>query len=230
MSGQSLVIIVVVAVVGFIVLAIVAFVRQQQKNEERELAFSRLAAANGWQFIAEDKSYAGRFNDGQTPFRSMGGGRARNILYGSYRGRPVCIFEYSYTTSSYNGTTTTTQTHHFPIWVVGLPLAVPAFSVGSEGIFGGKVAAAMGFSRLDIGDREFDNTFKIKCENEPFGRRVLHPAVIDLLRHTGPWDWRFSGQNMISYDRGVFEPAIALPRLNLMCDLLDRVPFPELSA
>jgi|GEM_PF-6837036 hypothetical protein len=149
---------------------------------------------------------------------------ALNILAGSYRGRPVCAFEYSYTTTSHNGTTTTTNTYHFAVWVVALPTAVPLFTVGSEGIFGGKVAAAMGFRRLDIGDPTFDDTFKIKCDNELFGRRVLHPAVVDVLRQTGPWDWRFSGQNMISFQQGVFEPVNALPRLNLMCDLIDRIP------
>lgn len=214
----------VVIIVAIVILAIVGFIWQQKKNEERQQAFGRLAAANGLQYLTEDKSYARRFNDGEKPFRTLGGGRARNILYGSYRGRPVCIFEYSYTTSSTNGTTTTTQTHRFPVWVVALPAPVPAFSVGSEGIFGGKVAAAMGFARLDIGDPDFDDTFKIKSDNEQFGRRVLHPAVIDLLRQTGPWNWRLSGQNMISYDQGVLEPESALPRLNLMCDLLDRIP------
>jgi hypothetical protein len=29
---------------------------------------------------------------------------------------------------------------------------------------------------------------------------------------------------MISFQQGVFEPVNALPRLNLMCDLIDRIP------
>lgn len=224
MDSQTVTVIVAVLVIGIVIIAIVSFVVQRQKNEEREQAFSKLAADAGLQFITEDDAYGKRFNDGEKPFRTMGGGRVRNILQGNYRGRPVCAFEYRYTTTSSNGQTTTSTTHHFPIWIVGLPASAPLFTVGEEGIFGGKVAAAMGFSRLDIGDRDFDARFKIKCDDQVFGRRVLHPAVIDLLRQTGPWNWRLSGANMISYEQGVFEPAQALPRLNVMCDLLDRIP------
>lgn len=224
MDSQTMAIIFVVFVVGMVIIAIVSFVVQQQKNEERAQAFGKIAASTGLQFIAEDDSCSKRFDDGEKPFRTMGRGRVRNILQGSYRGRPVCVFEYRYTTTSSNGQTTTSTTHHFPIWVVGLPAPAPLFTVGAEGVFGGKVAAAMGFTRLDIGDRAFDDTFKIKCDDEQFGRRVLHPAVIELLRQTGPWNWRLSGANMISYEQGVFEPAQALPRLDLMCNLLDRIP------
>jgi len=224
MDDQTVVIVAGVAIFGIIIVAIVSWFVQQQKNEEREQEFAKLAAGHGLQFIAEDDSYSRHYDDGQKPFRTFGGGKVRNILLGNYRGRPVCVFEYRYTTTSSNGQTTSSTTHHFPVWVVGLPQPVPLFTVGSEGIFGGKVASAMGFDRLDIGDKAFDDTFKIKCDDEQFGRRVLHPAVIDLLRHTGPWEWRLSGQNMISYEQGVFEPAQALPRLDLMCDVLDRIP------
>jgi hypothetical protein len=48
--------------------------------------------------------------------------------------------------------------------------------------------------------------------------------VLEVLRHTGPWDWRLDGATMLSYTKGVFEPSAALPRLDLMCDVLDRIP------
>lgn len=212
----------VLLVGGLIALVVVMAVVGQQNRKRRQLEFGRLAANFGLQFIPADNSFGRRYSDGHSPFQS--GGTVRNILLGGYRGRPVCLFQYVYTTTSYNGTTTTSTSHPFAVWIVGLPRPVPLFSVGHEGIFGGKVAAAMGFRRLDIGDPSFDDVFKIKSDNEWFGRRVLHPAVIDLLRRTGPWDWRFSGPNMISFQAGVFEPAAALPRLDLMCDLIDRVP------
>ncbi|GGL69548.1 hypothetical protein GCM10011575_30220 [Microlunatus endophyticus] len=212
----------VVIMGGLIALVVVLVVIGQQNRKRRMEEFGRLAAGVGLQFIPADNSFLLRYSDGHAPFQ--GRGAARNILLGNFRGRPVCLFQYSYTTSSYNGTRTTSTTHSYAIWLVALPRPVPLFSVGHEGIFGGKVAAAIGFRRLDIGDPSFDDVFKIKCDNEWFGRRVLHPAVIDLLRRTGPWNWRLSGPNMISYQEGIFEPAAALPRLNLMCDLIDRIP------
>lgn len=70
----------VLFMIGIVIIAIVGFLVQQQKNEERQQAFSKLAAGAGLQFISEDDSYGKRFNDGEKPFRMMGGGRVRNIL------------------------------------------------------------------------------------------------------------------------------------------------------
>jgi hypothetical protein len=146
------------------------------------------------------------------------------VISGQYRGRPFTAFGYVYTTTSSNGQSTTTQTHYFKVWAVGLPATVPDFSVGSEGIFGGKVAEALGFNRLNTGDPTFDDTFKVKCRDERFGLRVLHPAVVDLLRSTGPWDWRFTGDTMLSWQPGTFNAVDVTAQLDRMTAVLDRIP------
>jgi hypothetical protein len=209
-----------ICVVALIIICIVAWAIQSQVNQKRADEFGRLAASQGWSFIDEDDSYARRW-DGP-PF--TGRGKVRNIVSGQHRGRSFTAFEYVYTTTTYNGQTNSTQTHRFGVWAVSLPAAVPELSVGSEGIFGGKVAEALGFGRVNIGDTQFDDSFKVKCDDEQFGLRVLHPAVVELLKMTGPWDWRFTGQTMLSFEKGAFEPAALQPRLELMADVLDRVP------
>ncbi|QDP94865.1 hypothetical protein FOE78_02070 [Microlunatus elymi] len=45
-----------------------------------------------------------------------------------------------------------------------------------------------------------------------------------MLKSTGAWDWRLAGPDMFSYQGGAFEAAMLQPRLDLMCDVLDRIP------
>lgn len=202
-----------VVVIGAVIFGVVA--AKKRSNE-----IQSLATAQGWTFVERDDSWARRW-DG-APF--TGRGRARNVIVGQHRGRPITVFEYVYTTTSSNGQSTTTQTHRFAVWAVGLSSGVPELAVGPEGIFGGKVAEAFGFDRVDTGDAAFDEAFKVKCRDESFARRVLHPAVVDLLRRTGPWNWRFIGTTMLAFDKGALDAAAVVPRLELMADLLDRVP------
>lgn len=210
----------VIAFVVIIGVAIVAWVFARRAREQRQQAFGQLAAAQGWQFVPEDDSYARRWQG--KPFASRGS--ARNIIIGQHRGRNFCSFAYHYTTTTSTGTTTTSQSHDFAVYVIALPAPVPEFSVSPEGIFGGKVAEALGFERVNIGDEDFNNTFKVKSDNVGFGSLVLQPDLVQMLKATGPWEWRFTGQDMISFDKGVFEPAMLPPRLELMCDVLERIP------
>ncbi|QDP94866.1 hypothetical protein FOE78_02075 [Microlunatus elymi] len=157
MGGFATVMVILMMVI--VAFAVVAWMVGQRAKEKREDEFGKLAASRGWQFLAEDNSYAKRWQG--KPFER--GGRANNIILGHHRNRAFCSFQYSYTSSSYNGKTTTTHTHNFMVVVVSLPAAVPEFSVGAEGAFGGKVAEAFGFHRINTGDDDFDNTFKINA-------------------------------------------------------------------
>ena len=213
-------------VILVVVFCIIAIVVQKQLAKERAGKLRRVANSQGWQFIPEDDSYATRW-DGK-PF--TGNGKARNVVHGQHRGRYFEAFEYSYTTSSYNGTTSTTTTHRFSIWTISLPSSVPNFAVGEEGLFGGRVAEAFGYERVQTEDVQFNDTFKITSDDHQFGQRLLTPDVIDWLKQVGPQPWRLTERTMIAYDKGPLEAGSLQPRLEWMCDLLDRFPAEVWSA
>lgn len=213
MDYTGLIVIVTIITVAIIV---VSWVVGKKRREERAAGLTALAQQHGWQFVEEDESYAQRWRG--RPFRR--GGRSRHVVLGEHRGRQFCAFSYRYTTS--NGKSS--QTHYYTVWAIGLPGFAPDFSVAEEGVFGGKIAEALGFARIDIDDESFNDTFKVKCDDERFGRAVLDPAVVELLKRTGPWSWRLTENSMLSFQKGVFEPERLLPRLDLMSDLLDRIP------
>lgn len=213
-------------VVGLIVIVVLAatmaiLVRHRARKRRRAELVAAVAAA-GWTFTEQDDTYA-RTWDGR-PFSGKRG-KAKNVITGRHRGRDFAAFEYSYTTTSSNGTTTTTTTHTFAVWTLGLPARAPrVFEVGGEGIFGGAVAKALGMNRIDIADEDFNRTFKVKCDDEAFGAAVLQSPLVDFLRATGPWNWRFEGDAMIAFEKGALEAAAVGPKLDVMSDTLDQVP------
>ncbi|NDL55586.1 DUF3137 domain-containing protein [Phytoactinopolyspora mesophila] len=217
--------IILIAAGGAVVIA-VAIALTYRAGKKRTEALQALAASHGWEWIGRDDSLATRW-DGP-PFRGHPRrSRGRNAVAGSHQGRDFVAFEYSYTTTTSTGQTTSTTTHHYSVWVIDLPAAVPSISLGAEGALGGKVARAFGFAGLEIGDPEFDRRYKVKCDDADFGRRVLHHAMVHELMSTDVWAWRFEGDAMISYRKGRLQAGSVVPRLDAMCAVLDRVP-PEL--
>lgn len=219
MDSWALIVLLMIAIIG---IGIAAGAARQRAIRRRAAALGSLATSQGWSFAPSDPSYLDRW-DG-APFQTFGRRGVRHVVTGTHRGRPFAAFEYWYVTTRRTRNNRSTTTHTYTVWAVGLPSAVPKLSVGSEGVFGGKIAEAFGFERVNIEDESFNDTFKVKSDDQQFGLAVLSPAVLEMLRYTGPWDWRFTGDTMISYVKGAFEAEVLMPRLEMMCDLLDRIP------
>ncbi|MFX4272403.1 hypothetical protein ACQBAR_13700 [Propionibacteriaceae bacterium Y1685] len=211
--------VVVLAVVIIVVVAIAAIAFGQKARQDRIATMQAFAGKHRWDYVEQDDSYAKRWPG--PPFSN--GGTAKDLISGEHRGRRFLSFTHTYTTSSYNGTTTTTQNHVHAIHTLTLPDRVPALSVGAEGIFGGKVAEAFGFGRVDVGDAAFDDTFKVKSDNPDFARAVLQPALVEHLKQTGPWDWRFAENSMINVEKGQVDPEAITAHLDRMIEVLDRI-------
>ncbi|MDN5725105.1 MAG: hypothetical protein L0G99_04115 [Propionibacteriales bacterium] len=212
-------IMIVVGMVAIVLVGIVAFAVSQHARQERISAMRAFADKQRWDYVEQDDSYAKKWPG--PPFSN--GGTAQDLISGEHRGRRFLAFTHTYTTSSYNGTTTTTQTHVHAVHTLTLPERVPMLSVGAEGIFGGKVAEAFGFARVDVGDSDFDEMFKVKSEDPAFARAVLGAKLVEHLKSTGPWEWRFADDTMISIDKGKLEPETITAHLDRMIEVLDRV-------
>lgn len=212
---------VVLVVVVMTVVCVFAVVAGQQRRKERAAEFATFAARQGWHHLEEENTLVERWQG--KPF--TGGGTARNVIRGRHRERDFVAFTYSYTTTQYNGTTTTTQSHDYAVVTIALPGSVAELSVGEEGLFGGKVAEAFGFERVDTGDTHFDEVFKVKSDSPQFAREVLQRPLIDLLKSHGPWEWRFTGSTMLSYEKGKLDVHEVQPRLDRMNEVLDHIPY-----
>lgn len=211
-------IIIVAAVVGLAV-----FLGNLIVSDQRSQQLATFAESHGLTFAGDHlpilKQLSGK------PFVTFGG-RAEDVIGGTHRGREVVIFNYHYSRRSNSGQTSTTRNYNFAVWMITLPRTVDYLEVGPEGVFGGKVAEAFGADRLRVGDPQFDQAYKVIAPHHAFGRAVMTPEVVGLLRGRAPTSWRLDGNVMISYERGRLSATTTpiIERLDVLCDILDTVP------
>ncbi|MFW0790362.1 DUF3137 domain-containing protein [Gordonia sp. CPCC 205333] len=200
----------------------IAFAIAAIVGARRSAALESLATEHGFSYIGDDSRYAKRFSG--RPFRTWGG-KVHDLVSGQYRGRDFAVFDYHYTTSSGSGDNSTKHHHHFTVWAIELACSVPRLEVGSEGIFGGKVAEFFGAERIRSGDATFDNRFKVSADDAKFAHAVLSPDLVAHMNaNVGQLTWRFDGDVMISFEKGRFTADSGMVnRLDVMCDILDTI-------
>ncbi|HEY8455925.1 MAG TPA: hypothetical protein VIL34_10040 [Actinopolymorphaceae bacterium] len=198
---------------------------QWKAKQARMQEMQQLAARHGWTWTEVDDSYV---RDGGKPFGVGKSRRARNVLRGTYRGREIVAYDYEYKTESGSGDNRSTQTHKYAIWMVRLPAALPELEVRPEGIFGGRVAAALGFGDLEVESEDFNRTYRVTCDDKRFGTAVIHPRMMELLLSAAsreePVSWRIEGELLVSWREDHATPAEIVARLDLLAAIVDLVP------
>ncbi len=209
----------VVLAFASIMVAVGAGARLARQRRRRRISdFLAAVRTRGWELTAHDDSLAHRWHG--RPFR--GAGHARKVVRGHYRGRDFTAFEYSYATKPTPNADTAIP-HRFAVWALPLPVAVPSLSVGGHGALGATVPKAFGTEDIEIADEEFDHQFKVTGEDEAFVARVLQPSLVEHLKSTGPWEWRFEGDTMLAFEPGRLEAENIAAKLDAMIGVLDRV-------
>lgn len=202
---------------------------QWQHNKKKIAHFMQVAQQRGWQYQRQDNGVLGRFRG--DPFDNGGRNkRANHVFTGQHRGRPFCCFEYTYQVtrhnSSGNGSHSRTETHYYQIFSIGTPAARSTLQVTKEG-FGSKMLDFVGVRDLQLESVEFNQTFKIKTDNDKFAYDVLHPRTMEWMlqdQRAQQTPIRFEGSGLVTWQRGKFELEAMEPRLDYLCEFVDRVP------
>jgi len=210
-----------VATVGFM---IYAAIRGYKAAQRRQAAIVALVAANGWHHVAEDPSRAELFTS--APFRLGDSRRARDIIWGTVDDRPFETFAYSYethTTDSKGHRSTTT--HHFQVtWV---PLAGPLTTMRftSDNVFL-RAATKLGARDLNVESHEFNQRWKVWCEDERAGHGVLTPRMIErfLQPDLGGRGVVIEGPCLMTYTQGQSDLTDLTQTVGLLHEINDLIP------
>ncbi|MDA2811041.1 hypothetical protein O4J56_10375 [Nocardiopsis sp. RSe5-2] len=210
---------IVIMLVGVVV--VIALITSASAREKKTKALTGWAERNGWRYQVERPELVGHFEG--TPF--TGRGNAEHALTGSHRGRKVLQYEYSYTTSSYNGQTTTTQRHVYTITAVETPAPTPVLEVKGRH-FGHAILDLLGIHDFRLDDEAFDGTFRVATGDDDFARAVLTEDVRSwLVGHSGGRNpFRFTGDHVICWESIPMGQEPDLQPADFLADLLDRVP------
>jgi hypothetical protein len=208
---------------GFGAVVIALAVMSYKRNQERIAALASLAASKGWQFSAFDPwNLPDRWQD--DPFGQGFGRRATNVVSGEVSGHPMVAFDYEYKTQSTDSKgNTTTQTHCYAVYALGMPCALPYLEVSPESVFS-RLGQALGMQDIELESEDFNRKFRVRCHDPKLATDVLTPRTMQLLLQAGGAHFRFAGTDIVGYDSGHLTAVDLLNATAVLAHVLHGVP------
>ena len=209
------------AMFGLFVWGIVVAVRRARARERQKTAYLwDWARRNGWTYVTSDPSLTRRFQG--RPFGQGTNRRALHVLAGVHRGRQMIAFEYFYTVS--NGENSTT--HRRLIAAIPTPSPRPYLELTLEGA-GSKLLELVGVRDLQLESEEFNRVFRIRTGSDRFAYDVLHPRMMEWLladQRSRTVPFRFEGNALLCWSGGEMNPQHVTWMADYLADVADRVP------
>lgn len=191
-----------------------------KKEQARKAALQAYATAQGWTYVADDRSQVDREG---TPFQHGSSRRARNVLSGELGGRPFTAFDYSYVTESGSGKDRRRTTHRFTVLCLRLPSALPTLSVTQENVLH-KIGGALGFADIELESEDFNRRFRVTSSDRKFAYDVLHARTMGALLQQPEVDMRVQGNEIITWRGGRLEAEALAAQSAPPAVLVDGIP------
>jgi hypothetical protein len=207
----------VVVPIAFVVLVVLLARAQARRTAERRQTFAAWAAQREWEYRPADPAVVGRFRG--DPFGRGSQRRATNVVLGRHDGRHFAAFDYHWTTSSGDHSTS----HVASVLAMNLGVTAPDLGVVPSSLLG-RLFRGFASSPYATGDPEFDRLFLTSSPSPEFARDVLTRDVMDLALRSPGLSWRITGDSLLVVREGAHYPAELDAKLAFMDALLDRIP------
>ena len=230
---NAVAVLVPVLFLGFIGMMIFVAIMGYRAAQRRRAAIDAMVLANGWRRVAEDPRRTELF--ASPPFQMGDNRRARDVVWGTVNDRPFETFAYSYethTTDSKGHRSTTA--HHFQVTWVPLPGPVATMRLtGDNALL--RALSHVGMRDLDVESHEFNERWKVWCDDDRSGHAVLTPRMIErfLQPDVSGRAFVFEGRLLCSYAPGMTdlrELPLVVGALNEIADLVPRFLFESSEA
>jgi len=206
---------------GIVVVGGLAWLSWYQAKKRREL-LQGFAASNGWTWSGRDDQWTARYQG--SPFGEGDHRKARNVLSGSFRSRPMVAFDYSYETHSSDGQgRSSTTVHKYAVCGLGLPTYLPRFELTPEGLLG-RVGTMLGMQDVELESEYFNRRYRVRCSDPKLAYDLLPARTMEMLLARPALHLRLSGADALCWENGAHSPSQLLARLDTLAALLDAVP------
>jgi hypothetical protein len=199
-------------------------VHQYKKTKRRLAAVQAFVVAHGFAYLPANAERVTYFRS--PPFGTGLNRRASHVVYGTVGSTPFETFAYQYETRHTDSKGhTRTQRHPFQVTWIPLTTAIPTMRLTADNAllrFGKKLGAR----DLDTESHDFNERWKVWCEDERVGHAVLTPRMIELLLR--PELHRraivFEGRALMTYRSGHTDLSETLWLVGLLAEIRDLVP------
>jgi len=208
--------------VAIVVIGIAVAIWSYQNNKKRRERLHQFALANGWSFVARDDRQCLRWQ--RHPFDEGFDRRALNVMTGRFRNHDMLAFDYTYKTRSTDAKgNTTTQTHHWRICALALPVWLPLLEVGAENVLT-RLGNVMGMHDIEFESEDFNRRFRVHASDPKFAYDVLSPRTLERLLALPAIHWRIEGASILSWANGRNEVGDLPARLSTLLAVVDGIP------
>ncbi|MCW2605532.1 MAG: hypothetical protein JWO60_225, partial [Frankiales bacterium] len=185
-------------------------------------ALRALAVRQGWSLSRRDDVWAQEL-EGE-PFGRGSGRRAENVLTGTYGGRDLVAFDYSFRTHSTDGNGTRhTTTHRYAVAVLRLPVPLPLVEVQATSWLPRVVGQLFG-GGIELESEAFNERYRVRADDPRLAYDLLPARTMQLLLDRPEVSLRLLGGTAVTWERGRLDPEELLVRLDTVSAVLDAVP------
>lgn len=146
--------------------------------------------------------------------------RVKYLLYGTYRGLDVRVFQYTYQT----GNGKNQQTHNHSIAWARVPADWPGLTIVPENV-GHKLFDALGGDDIDFESDEFSRRFWVRCRDRKFAYDIVHARMMEHLMSAGWQRWELKGAFLALWETNrTLRAADVRPALDRVSAFVDLLP------
>ena len=207
---------------GLILVAVAAIgVVGYQRERKRRAAIARWAASRRWSYVERDDRWSDGWPD--HPFTSGYGRKGENVMAGAFGPYAAVVFDHSYKQSSGSGKTRHTQTYHFAVHALALPVPLPWVHLSPEGFFD-KAAKLLGAQDIEFESDEFNRAYRVRADDQRFAYDLVNAQTMHALLTAGRPDIRLFGTYLILVRPGKLDLGAVDWALTALAGVCERIP------
>lgn len=196
----------------FVLVAAGAFYYEHHRKQK----IQAFAASRQLTYAARDDRWA--HLDTGYPHGQGRSHRAKHVMTGRHRGRPIVIFEHEWKTGSGKDT----QTHQVRKTLMGLPKGLPRLELRPEGILG-RAARRMGMRDIELESDDFNRQYKVSGDRR-FAYDVLHPRFMEWMLGRQAPGFTIHGHYIALYGQGKIDLEKVDHEVAYLDEIIDQLP------
>ena len=203
----------------FVVLICIAAIYSWNQEEKRRTALKAWCQRQGWSLLGH--SVRGWEVDfpGIKLFKQGYGQEGDNIITGHFRGRPVTLMDYEYTTKSGKSRTT----HRYGVTILACDFPTVPLQIRREYLFD-RVGEFLGAGDIDFESAEFSRKFHVKSSDRKWAYDIVHNRTMEYLLEAPEFSIEFGFGEIVISQKGRCSPEQYEDQVAMAMKLYELIP------